>query len=139
MCENKEKFDRMGKKKTNGICGDGSQKFGPNLPLSEANLKIVEGGNSGISDVCTMGLLMSRDHKFARARQTHKKWKADSASMEHAPQVGLGSSPIVVHVKRIFPCYLRLYVLLIRPDCHYMVRFVPETFPQRFEQHNDIE
>jgi hypothetical protein len=38
---------------------------------------------------------MTRDRKFARAGQTHKEWEADSASMEHAPQVGLGSSPIL--------------------------------------------
>jgi hypothetical protein len=43
-----------------------------------------------------------------------------------------------VHVKRISPCYLGLYVLFI-PDCHYMVRFVPETLLQRLEQHNDTE
>jgi hypothetical protein len=61
----------------------------------EANLKIVEGGISGISDACTMGLPMTRDRKFARAEQTHKKWKADSASMEHAPQIGLALSPIL--------------------------------------------
>jgi hypothetical protein len=42
-----------------------------------------------------MGLPMNRDSKFARAGQTHKKLKADSASMEHAPQVGLGLSPIL--------------------------------------------
>jgi hypothetical protein len=35
-------------------------------------------------------VLMTRDRKFARAGQTHKKWKADSSSMEHAPQVELG-------------------------------------------------
>jgi hypothetical protein len=81
-------------KRKRRICGDGSQRFEPNLPLSEANLKIVEGGISGISDTGTMGLRMTRDRKFARAGQTHKKWKADSACMEHAPQVGLGLSPI---------------------------------------------
>jgi hypothetical protein len=72
----------MGKKR---IFGDGCQRFEPNLPLSEANLKIVECGISGISDASTMGLPMTRDRKFARAGQTQKKWKADCASMEHAP------------------------------------------------------
>jgi hypothetical protein len=42
-----------------------------------------------------MGLLKTRDRKFVRAEQEHKKWKADYASMEHAPQVGLGLSPIL--------------------------------------------
>jgi hypothetical protein len=67
----------------------------PNLPLSEANLKIAEGGISGTSDACTMGSPMIRDPKFASAGPTHKKWKADSASTEHASQVGLGLSPIL--------------------------------------------
>jgi hypothetical protein len=43
-----------------------------------------------------------------------------------------------INVKRISRCYLGFYVLLIRPDCHYMVRFVPEAFLHRFEQHNDM-
>jgi hypothetical protein len=90
----KEELERMRKKEREGICGDGSQRSEPNLPLSEANLKIVEGEIPGISDACTMGLPMTRDRKFARAGQTHKKWKADSASMENAPQVGLGLSPL---------------------------------------------
>jgi hypothetical protein len=49
----------MGKKKE-GICGDGSQRFEPNLPLSEANLKIIEGGIAGISAAGTMGLWRSQ-------------------------------------------------------------------------------
>jgi hypothetical protein len=84
-----------GKKEREGICGDWSQRFEPNLPLSEPNLKIVEGGISGKFDACTMGLPMTRDRKFAGAGQTHKQWKADSASIEHALQVGLGLSPIL--------------------------------------------
>jgi hypothetical protein len=94
---NKEKKNLRGweKRKRKIIFGDGSQRFEPNLQLSEANFKIVEGGISRISDACTLGSPMTRDRKFSRAGQTHKKWKTDSASMEYAPQVGLGLSPIL--------------------------------------------
>jgi hypothetical protein len=42
----------MGKKKEKGILGEETQRFESNHLLSEANLKIVEGGISGIPDAC---------------------------------------------------------------------------------------
>jgi hypothetical protein len=49
-CEKKRNLRGWEKRKTKGICGEETQRFEPNLPLSEINLKIVEGGISGISD-----------------------------------------------------------------------------------------
>jgi hypothetical protein len=37
-------------------------------------------------------------------KHTRGKWNADSASMEHAPQIGLGESPI-------------LWILLFKQNC----------------------
>jgi hypothetical protein len=61
----KEKRNLRGweKRKRKIIFGDGSQRFDPNLLLSEANQKIVEGGISRISDACTMFLSMTLDRK----------------------------------------------------------------------------
>jgi hypothetical protein len=44
-----KKRNLRGWRKRKFICGEGTRRFEPNLPLSEANFKIVERGNSGLS------------------------------------------------------------------------------------------
>jgi hypothetical protein len=66
------------------------QKSEPNLLLNEANLSRSEAEISANSNAFIIGLPLIRVRKIARVVQTHKKWNADSASMEHALQIGFG-------------------------------------------------
>jgi hypothetical protein len=81
------------KRKRKGICGDGFQRFEPNLPLPER-------GRDFIPQDCRRrnlyyGFTHDSRSQVCQSRANTQKWKADSASMEDAPQVGLGLSPIL--------------------------------------------
>jgi hypothetical protein len=71
------------------------QKSEPNLLLSEANLVMSEAMISANFNAFIIGFAIIHVRKIARVGQTHKKWTADSASMGHAPQIGLCESPIL--------------------------------------------
>jgi hypothetical protein len=83
-CEKKRNLRGWEKRKKKGICGEKTQGFGPNLPLSEANLNIVEGvnywftpGNHTKSRLCFYGTCSTswawfRSHFVEMAIQTTK-------------------------------------------------------------------
>jgi hypothetical protein len=72
------------------------QRSEPNLPLNGAKLNMSEAEIFANSNAFLIGLPIISVRKIARVGQTHKKWNADSAPMEHAPQIGHSVSPMTL-------------------------------------------